>query len=79
MTIMTPIGEGTTTATYTHRLIPSGTGTRIVTFMREPTGAPDGPALPLDTLRPIVEANLNEGISRLCEMTDAAAAALANA
>jgi uncharacterized protein YndB with AHSA1/START domain len=79
MTIMIPIAELSTTATYTHYLIPSGAGTRIVTFMAEPTrsDSSDEPASPLDELRPFLEANLDESLARLCEMTDAAAAALA--
>ncbi len=81
MTIMIPIADAATTVTYTHYLIPSGAGTRIVTFMAEPAApdSPDEPALPLEALRPIMEANLDDGISRLCEMADAAAAALASA
>jgi hypothetical protein len=81
MTIMIPINEGATTVSYTHYLIPSGAGTRIVTYMAEPAGSdsPDAPAMPLDALRPIMEANLDDGVTRLCEMTDAAAAALARA
>jgi uncharacterized protein YndB with AHSA1/START domain len=80
MTIMIPIAEGAVVQ-YTHYLIPSGAGTRIVTFMAEPTPVDpaDQSAQAFEAVRPFLEANMDKGISQLCVMTDAAATALANA
>ncbi len=80
MTIMIPLLQGAMVQ-YTHYLIPSGAGTRIVTFMAQPTHSDKGKesALPLEDLQSILEGNVDEGIGTLVEMADRAAAALATA
>ena len=80
MTIMIPFTGGATVR-YTHYLIPSGTGTRIVTYMARPTRADsdDLSGLPVEEIRSQLQANLDAGISRLIEMADGAAASLASA
>ncbi len=78
MTIMIPFSFGVV-VNYTHYLIPSGAGTRIVTYMAQPThpDSSDDSDLPLDEVRSTLQANMDAGISRLVELADAAAAALA--
>jgi hypothetical protein len=78
MTIMIPLAGGAAVR-YTHYLIPSGAGTRIVTYMARPTRADSGDdsKLPVDEIRSELQANMDAGVSRLIEMADDAAASLA--
>lgn len=72
MTLMTPFSEGSSVR-YTHYLLPSGTGTKVVTYVARPEAAdPDSSAdLPLEQGREIVLQSIGGALEQLYEMADA--------
>ncbi len=79
VTFLIPVGDGVALR-YTDYVIPSGRGTRVVTFAAPPFSADTGEVLPtevLDQMEGPMRANVQPSMDRLAAMADEAAASLA--
>jgi hypothetical protein len=79
VTIVIPVGDGIGLR-YTDYVIPSGTGTRIVSYSAPPFMTESGEEAPAEVLAEMLEPlrdNYSQSVQRLAELADAAAETLA--